>query len=289
MQTKSFINWVNLNLNERKIKLKDFEEFKNGLNVIYLMEVLSKKPITNFNKNPKMMIHCTNNLQLALERIKIEGIRLENIGATDIYNYNKKLILGLIWTLILHYQIAGLQVDEEKKEAQKSKKKKQKGGKALLLDWLKKQTAGYFDEGKKIDLTSSFSDGLILCAIVDSKDPNLINYKELNPKDAIPNTKLGMNILERKFGVPHILEPEDLCNEPDEKSVMTYVSLIISKIDPFQKEDKKEGVVGFLPGQEEEKKRLEEEERKRKEEEEKKRLEEEEERKRKEEEERIKR
>lgn len=33
------------------------------------------------------------------------AIRLENIGSEDIVDKNLKLILGLIWTLILHYQI----------------------------------------------------------------------------------------------------------------------------------------------------------------------------------------
>lgn len=50
------------------------------------------------------------------------------IGSGDIVGGNKKLILGLVWTLILHYQInLGLGLDGDK-----SKNEKMSAKKALL-------------------------------------------------------------------------------------------------------------------------------------------------------------
>ena len=55
------------------------------------------------------------------------------LGAGDIESGNLKLILGLIWTLILHYQIskAGLGFDDTKQKGGKSG-----GPKQLLLQWV---------------------------------------------------------------------------------------------------------------------------------------------------------
>jgi len=54
-------------------------------------------------------------------------------GSGDIINGNLKLILGLIWTLILHYQISigfGIKDDDDKGGISS------KTGKQALLEWL---------------------------------------------------------------------------------------------------------------------------------------------------------
>jgi hypothetical protein len=126
-----------------------------------------------------------------------------------------KLILGLIWTLICHYQIDDLQIDldepeiktprkteeeivqdtnkptENKPPEKPKKKEKKKKGKELLIAWLQRQTSDYDNVTVK-DLTTSFKNGLLLCALVDSVNPNLINYKNLDP---VKNFSLFKRIL----------------------------------------------------------------------------------------------
>lgn len=41
----------------------------------------------------------------------IEKVRLESIGAEDIVDGNPRLILGLIWTIILRFQIQEIEID----------------------------------------------------------------------------------------------------------------------------------------------------------------------------------
>ena len=54
-------------------------------------------------------------------------------GSGDINNGNEKLILGLIWTLIQHYQISiGFGIDDCEQEGKGSGKT----GKQALLEWL---------------------------------------------------------------------------------------------------------------------------------------------------------
>ena len=45
------------------------------------------------------------NLNNVLAFIQSEGLKLVNIGSGDIAGGNIRIILGLIWTLILRYQI----------------------------------------------------------------------------------------------------------------------------------------------------------------------------------------
>jgi len=61
-------------------------------------------------------------------------VNLENIGAEDIVDGNPRLILGLIWTIILRFQIEDIQLEDESMEMKSAKE-------ALLL-WCQRKTAG---------------------------------------------------------------------------------------------------------------------------------------------------
>lgn len=46
------------------------------------------------------------NGQMALDFLRYKKIKLVNIRAEDIVDGNPKLTLGLIWTIILHFQVS---------------------------------------------------------------------------------------------------------------------------------------------------------------------------------------
>ncbi|VDK75474.1 unnamed protein product [Dibothriocephalus latus] len=52
-----------------------------------------------------MRAHFMENVSKALAVLKERNIHLENIGAGDIVDGNANLILGLIWTIMLHFQV----------------------------------------------------------------------------------------------------------------------------------------------------------------------------------------
>uniref|UniRef100_A0A182P546 Calponin-homology (CH) domain-containing protein n=1 Tax=Anopheles epiroticus TaxID=199890 RepID=A0A182P546_9DIPT len=52
----------------------------------------------------KMRFHMLQNAQMALDFLRYKKIKLVNIRAEDIVDGNPKLTLGLIWTIILHFQ-----------------------------------------------------------------------------------------------------------------------------------------------------------------------------------------
>lgn len=54
----------------------------------------------------KMRVHKLQNVQNSLDYLqKVKRIKLVNIRNDEIVDGNTKLILGLLWTLILHFQV----------------------------------------------------------------------------------------------------------------------------------------------------------------------------------------
>ena len=136
------------------------------------------------------------------------------IGAEDIYDGNLKLILGLVWTLICHYQLRST-------------------GKGVPVKTAMLMCIGAeIHEYKVTNFNKDWNDGRALCGLVEGIKPGLCpNHKQLDPKNGLNNCRLGMDLAEMHFGVPQILAPEDLNNPAiDELSVMTYLSYFMSGI-----------------------------------------------------------
>lgn len=53
-----------------------------------------------------MRIHCLENVDKALQFLKEQRVHLENVGSHDIVDGNHRLTLGLIWTIILRFQVS---------------------------------------------------------------------------------------------------------------------------------------------------------------------------------------
>jgi len=66
-------------------------------------------------------------------------VRLESIGAEDIVDGNPRLILGLIWTIILRFQIQEIEIDVDEDNETSEKK----SAKDALLLWCQRKTNGY--------------------------------------------------------------------------------------------------------------------------------------------------
>lgn len=54
----------------------------------------------------RMRIHCLENVDKALQFLKEQKVHLENMGSHDIVDGNHRLTLGLVWTIILRFQVA---------------------------------------------------------------------------------------------------------------------------------------------------------------------------------------
>jgi len=208
IQKKTFTRWANTFLKERILKVDDLEtDLKDGTLLIALLEVISSKSVGNYTKKPKLRQHSLENNMIALKFLQTEGIKLVNIGNEDIVDGKLKLILGLIWTIILRYQINL----ENAKSARND-----------LLQWVRGQIPEYNINNFHRD----WNDGRALCGLVHSLKPELLaNHRELDPSNALDNATLGAETAERDMSIPKVLEPQDMVsNQEDELAVMTYIS-----------------------------------------------------------------
>ncbi|XP_053680485.1 cytospin-A [Anopheles nili] len=95
-----------------------------------------------------------------------------------------------------------------------------------LLKWCQNKTVGY----RNIDITnfsSSWNDGLALCAIMHSYLPDRVPYDKLNQNDKRRNFSLAFTAAE-SVGIQTSLSIDEMCLEerPDWQQVMSYVTAI---------------------------------------------------------------
>ncbi|CAM9131120.1 unnamed protein product [Bubo scandiacus] len=102
-------NGVNKHLIKAQRHVNDlYEDLRDGHNLISLLEVLSGDTLPR--EKGRMRFHKLQNVQIALNYLKHRQVKLVNIRNDDIADGNPKLTLGLIWTIILHFQISDIQV-----------------------------------------------------------------------------------------------------------------------------------------------------------------------------------
>ncbi|KAF0297038.1 Dystonin [Amphibalanus amphitrite] len=103
IQKKTFTKWVNKHLKKRSRLVRDlFYDLRDGTSLLALLEVLSGERLPS--QKGQLRFHQMQNVQVALDFLRYRKIKLVNIRADDIVDGNPKLTLGLIWTIILHFQ-----------------------------------------------------------------------------------------------------------------------------------------------------------------------------------------
>lgn len=105
IQEKTFAKWINKYLNRRGERIQNlFQDLRDGRMLISLLEMLSGQNLPR--ERGRMRVHKLQNIQIALNYIKFRKVKLVNIRPDDIVDGNQKLTLGLIWTIILHFQVS---------------------------------------------------------------------------------------------------------------------------------------------------------------------------------------
>ncbi|KAM6922361.1 dystonin isoform 1-T1 [Lycodopsis pacificus] len=264
VQKKTFTKWINQHLLKVRKHINDlYEDLRDGHNLISLLEVLSGDTLprerdflktlrlvsgteacaveqhgdtVDDDQGPRergrMRFHRLQNVQIALDYLKRRQVKLVNIRNDDITDGNPKLTLGLIWTIILHFQISEIHVTGESQDMT---------AKERLLFWSRQITDGYV--GVRCDnFTTSWRDGRLFNAIIHKYRPDLVDMSRVSTQANRSNLENAFCVAEQ-LGVARLLDPEDVdVQAPDEKSVITYVSTLY---DAFPKVP--DGVDGISP------------------------------------------
>uniref|UniRef100_A0A069DY92 Spectrin beta chain n=1 Tax=Panstrongylus megistus TaxID=65343 RepID=A0A069DY92_9HEMI len=216
VQKKTFQKWVNSHLVRVNCRISDlYVDLRDGKMLIQLLEVLSGERLPRPTKG-KMRIHCLENVDKALQFLRDQRVHLENMGSHDIVDGNARLSLGLIWTIILRFQILDIRIEE-------TDNKETKSAKDALLLWCQMKTAGYHNVNVR-NFTTSWRDGLAFNAIIHKHRPDLVQFEKLSKSNAMYNLNNAFTVAEDKLGLTKLLDPEDVfVEQPDEKSIITYV------------------------------------------------------------------
>ena len=206
------------------------QDLQDGLLFAALLEELTSsegdkkaKKMGKLNPKPVFKIQKVNNLAVVFNFIKEQGIRLENMGPEDVANGNLKMVLGLLWTLISHYQVRNLGGGDEHSKSDNRK---------LVLGWINKIVGAL---GFSVsNFTHDFQDGKVLAAIIYSYQPDLVDMDAIHQNEALENAELALSCLERHFDVPHIVDAQDIVNSPDEKSMLTFLNEMIAKLNDLE-------------------------------------------------------
>jgi len=214
VQKKTFTKWMNSHLRKKGFPVINNaqEEFETGINLMNLVNALYSIDIPKHNKAPKMRPHKLDNIALALQMVENAQIKTNFLKSVHLADRDLKMILGMIWAIILDFQIKGISVEELT-------------AKEGLLLWCQKKTAGYKDV-KVENFSNSWKDGLAFCALIHRHRPDLLDFDSLSKGDAAKNLELAFEVAEQSLGISRLLDVSDITDspKPDERSIMTYVS-----------------------------------------------------------------
>ncbi|KAL7025334.1 hypothetical protein ACKWTF_013447 [Chironomus riparius] len=215
IQKKTFTKWVNNHLRKAGGKVTDlFVDLRDGHNLLTLLELLSNEKLPR--EKGKMRWHMLQNIDTALKFLQQKNVKVVNIRPVDIYDGNPKLILGLIWTIILHFQISDIMLGNDENVSARE----------ALLRWAKKTTEKY--PGVQInDFTTSWRDGLAFSAVLHRNRPDLVDWRNIREIKSRERLERVFSTMEKEFSVYKILDSQDVdTSAPDEKSMITYISSI---------------------------------------------------------------
>ncbi|XP_054618781.1 dystrophin isoform X2 [Dunckerocampus dactyliophorus] len=240
-----------------------------------LLEELSGcKLLYRFRSSTHRMLRLSN-ISKALAFLDERHVKLLGIDAPGIADGIPSVVLPLIWTIILHFQVKQVTaghlfpsqpsvsvssylsssdldnagsyssntLPSKPKNATKEPKYKRKAIERLLL-LVQRCTSKFGIEVH--DFGKSWRSGLAFQAIIKSRNPTLVNMTEslsMEPRECIQR---AFTIARRHLRIPSLLDPEDVaCISPDEQSIITYVSMLMgchSLIDKDHTADMEESV-----------------------------------------------
>lgn len=208
VQKKTFTRWANQYLARKGLQINDLNvDLGDGINLHALLETIGDEKLPKINKKPRMRIQKLENLSRAFDYLKKKEIKLVGIGSSDLLDGHEKLILGLVWTIILRFEVADA------------------GDKAGLLLWCKRSTQGYNGVNVK-NFTHSWNDGKAFCALINRYRPDLLDFEATRDESSEEALERAFRVAEEELGINRFLDVEDIADNvrPDEKSVVAYVT-----------------------------------------------------------------
>lgn len=229
IQTRTFVNWINLQLEkpiaetERRVEVLE-EDLKDGCLLLACLEGCTDEKYKGKKKvEPKAKIMQLENLSGAFKFMDEHGVKLVNIGPGDVNDGHKKLILGMIWSIIANFQIKGHLEDANHHGTAKD----------LLLEWLNTKITSKTVQNFKDD----WHDGMLLHELTNKIGEDIYGEGTIliaeAAADETERARTAIDVAKAKLCVGKLIDAEDLTGAVcDEHSTMTYLSLFKDAMDP---------------------------------------------------------
>ncbi|XP_036698057.1 calmin isoform X1 [Balaenoptera musculus] len=265
VQKRTFTRWINLHLEKCNppLEVKDlFVDIQDGKILMALLEVLSGRNLLHEYKSSSHRIFRLNNIAKALKFLEDSNVKLVSIDAAEIADGNPSLVLGLIWNIILFFQIKELTGNLSRNSPSSSLSpgsggtdsdscfpptptaersavisvKDQRKAIRTLLTWVQRKTRKY---GVAVqDFAGSWRSGLAFLAVIKAIDPSLVDMKLALEDSMRENLEKAFSIAHDALHIPRLLEPEDIMvDTPDEQSIVTYVAQFLEHFPELEAED----------------------------------------------------
>ncbi|NWY26109.1 UTRO protein, partial [Pheucticus melanocephalus] len=199
-----------------KAPVKDmFTDLKDGRKLLDLLEGLTGKPLPKERGSTR--VHALNNVNRVLQVLHQNNVELVNIGGTDIVDGNHKLTLGLLWSIILHWQVKDVMKNIMSDLQQTNSEK-------ILLSWVRQSTRPY-SQVNVLNFTTSWADGLAFNAVIHRHKPELFSWDKVTKMSPVERLENAFNIAKNHLGIEKLLDPEDVAVQlPDKKSIIMYLT-----------------------------------------------------------------
>uniref|UniRef100_A0A087YNX0 Utrophin n=1 Tax=Poecilia formosa TaxID=48698 RepID=A0A087YNX0_POEFO len=221
VQKKTFTKWINAQFSKTgKTPIKDlFSDLRDGKKLLDLLEGLTETVLTKERGSTR--VHSLNNVNKVLQVLHQNNVDLVNIGGTDIVDGNHKLTLGLIWSIILHWQVKDIMKDVMSNLQQTNSEK-------ILLSWVRQCTRSY-SEVNVLNFTTSWSDGLALNAILHHFRPEAFSWDQVVKMSPVERLDHAFTFAKNQLAIEKLLDPEDVAVQlPDKKSIIMYVTSLFA-------------------------------------------------------------
>ncbi|KAF1376843.1 hypothetical protein PFLUV_G00215650 [Perca fluviatilis] len=254
IQKRTFTNWINAQLAKRcppSFVSDLFSDFRDGSQLLDLLEAMSGQPMKR--QRGRGVFQQRANIETALNFLRKKSIKMVNINIPDIIDGRPSIILGLIWTIILHCHIEELASTLSYSSCHSSldslasldswsgsplpaspvpagrtsplHKRFRISAKKALLMWVRDQCQKVGCSVSVKNFKSSWRSGEAFLAILCSLRPQLADLSLVQSRSNQENLEEAFHLAERELHIPRLLDPQDVdVRDPDEKSIMTYVA-----------------------------------------------------------------
>ncbi|XP_060046756.1 utrophin [Erinaceus europaeus] len=217
VQKKTFTKWINARFSKSgKPPISDmFTELKDGRKLLDLLEGLTGTSLPKERGSTR--VHALNNVNRVLQVLHQNSVDLVNIGGTDIVDGNHKLTLGLLWSIILHWQVKDVMKDIMSDLQQTNSEK-------ILLSWVRQSTRPY-SQVNVLNFTTSWTDGLAFNALLHRHKPDLFSWESVVRMFPTERLEHAFSKAQTYLGIEKLLDPEDVAVQlPDKKSIIMYLT-----------------------------------------------------------------